>query len=306
MKATFRNRTQMNKATLLFLKNCPPAILLIIPILGIFTTALEVIVNAILAADETQATVANDAGQERLVKKNGVMKMAQSIGRAIMSFAANSGNNDLENLMNSMLKKMEEKADLVFIQRCTTILGAASDNSGALTPYGVTAEVITAYTLLLNNYKQKESTSSVRNKISEQADATETIPRLLKDSGKLLKTQIDPIVYSLPDDQISFKQQYRENRRVLDLGHRYTTFKGAAKIKDSDVILSDVQLEFLNSKGEIFTNATDDTGKYRERLNPDTYKITATHPQMQPFIIEDSKILPGEMKIENLEMVPKP
>jgi hypothetical protein len=306
MKTYFKNRTQSAQTTLAYLLNSPPDVLLRIPILSTFISSLEHIVNSILAADQVQTNVAKGAGPAREAKKKVLLRMAQSIGRAIMSFAATSENVTLENKMKAILLELEEKSDFVFRQRCSSILEQATANAGALTPYGVTSAAILIYTDTLNNYKNNESTVAVRELIIKRANATKAIQDLLSQAFTLMKRQIDPVIYSLPEDQNSYKEKYRESRRVIILGHRYTTFKGLVKVKDQPTVLSNANLEFRNEEGEVFSVKTDLNGKYTERIHPDIYSIYVTCPTFESFLIEGQKILPGEMRIENFELVPKP
>ena len=63
------NRMRMMKAVLAYLKNTPAAILLLLPILTSLTSAMEALVNAMLAAEQTQGTVANGAGATKAASK---------------------------------------------------------------------------------------------------------------------------------------------------------------------------------------------------------------------------------------------
>jgi len=115
--------------------------------------------------------------------------------------------------------------------------------------------------------------------------------------------QIDPLVHSLRGHD-DFVRMYDTNRKVIDLGHRYTQFKGLSVAKGTQTTIMGVEIEFRNANGSVKVT-TDVNGKYRELLNPDVYDMIATHPLYETFTIEGLEIHPGEIKIENLELVPK-
>lgn len=121
-----------------------------------------------------------------------------------------------------------------------------------------------------------------------------------------MKKQIDPAVESIPTttETYAYKFEYKRNREIIDLGHKYTQFKGVSVNNETEMPLSNVELEFIN-KERCIKIKTDNEGKYREVLNPDVYNIIATHPDFESFVIEGVKIQAGEIKVENFVMVPK-
>ena len=113
--------------------------------------------------------------------------------------------------------------------------------------------------------------------------------------------QIDPLVNSLRG-QDEFVHEYNSNRMVIDIGHRFTLFKGQLMAKGTTTLLTGVELEFKNAKGSVKVKANK---MYKELVNPDIYDIIATHPDYEPFLIEGVKIQAGEIKVENIELVAK-
>lgn len=304
MLLTEINRMRMMKAVLAYLKNSPAAILLLLPVLTTLTAAMEVLVNAMLAAESTQGTVANGAGATKADKKLALFNSAASVAKALLSYANSVNDTDLSKLMTDMLKEMDRKADATFIMRCKAIHEKGVANVASLAPYGISAAVLTALDLTITNYSGQEQ--SVRNRIVDKKNATSTIAKLQREVTALLKQQIDPAVYSIPTTTATYdyKQKYKSNRIIIDLGHKFTQFKGVSINKETQGMLSNVELEFKNAKRSVKIS-TDNDGKYREILNPDIYDIIATHPDFEPFMINGVEIQAGEIKVENFEMVPK-
>jgi hypothetical protein len=129
---------------------------------------------------------------------------------------------------------------------------------------------------------------------------------LQREITALLKKQIDPAVESIPTttETYTYKFEYKKNRLIIDLGHKFTQFKGLTLNKETQKLLSNVELEFRNSERSVKIKSDND-GKYREVLNPDVYDIIVTHKDFEPFVIEGVKIQAGEIKVENFELVPK-
>ncbi len=304
MKLSEINRMRMFKAVFAYLKSTPDAILILLPILTSLTTAMEAIVNAMLAAEQTQGTVAVGAGSTKAAKKLVLFNAASSVGKALLSFANSINDTDLAKLMNDMLELLDRKADATFIMRCKTIHEKGVANVGSLAPYGVSDAVLTALNLTISNYEGQEQ--SVRNRVVARANATSAIATLQRELTALLKKQIDPAVDSIPTttETYAYKFEYKKNRLIIDLGHKFTQFKGFTLNKETQANLSNVELEFKNAERSIKIKSDND-GKYREVINPDIYDIIVSHPDFESFTIEGVEIHAGEIKVENFELVPK-
>lgn len=295
---------RMMKATLAYLTATPDGIKVLIPVLSSLTPAMQALMTAMLAAEQVQGTVAVGAGANKADKKDVLFSVAQPTGKAVLSFANSSGDVQLATLMSETLFELDRKADSTFIMRCKAIRDAANANVAELEPYGITPGIVTALSLAITAFENVES--SVRNRIVQRANATTTIAVLQRETTSLLKKEIDPLVASLPDSEegIVYKREYKKNRSIINLGHKYTQFKGVAVNKETKDNLSNVTLEFKNSERTIIIK-TDNDGKYREVLHPDVYDIIATHPNYEPFVINGVEIQAGEIKVENFELVPR-
>lgn len=302
MKMTYQNKYRMYQTVLEYLQD-NAAITGLLTGLGVSITAFAAYVTALasemLKMDAEYKGITVDKAAARMLMEQSTMAIANST----MAYANTVNNGTLYDLVAQTMSKLEKATEQDLINHCQTIHNVALTNVVDLGPWGVTAAVLTAD----NGNIQKfiDLKTKKRQKQTMQATSLKDAIQIFKDTDKLLKRTIDKAIFSLEGSHGSFVKNYKENRKILDLGHTYTTFKGGAKVKDKDVALTNVEIEFLNKKGEIFTVTTDEKGNYRERLDPDTYKITAMHPDMLPFVIDGVKILPGEIKVENMEMVPK-
>jgi hypothetical protein len=92
-----------------------------LPVLTILTDAFEALINAMLAAEQVQETVATGAGATKAQKKKVLFAAASSVGKALLSFANVANNTELIALMTQLLKDLDKRADATFIMRCTAI-----------------------------------------------------------------------------------------------------------------------------------------------------------------------------------------
>jgi hypothetical protein len=292
----------MMQAVLAYLKQSPDRILTELPILSTLITVMEGYLNALAGAVQIQQTVAVGAGANKEAKKRTLVDLALSVGRGIYSFANHTENTELSVLMNDLMKGLPRIADVKLISRCTTIYEKGNEYKDDLGPYGITEAVLNTLNQVINDYKGQGE--DVRLKITERVNAGKNISSLLTSITRLLKREIDPAVYSLPDTEHDYKTEYRNNRIIIDLGHRFTQFKGKAIDKITHEKVAFTEIEFISADRRLTVKA-DESGNYRERLNPDIYDIIARHPNYEPFVINGVKIQAGEIKVENFELIPK-
>ena len=298
----YQNKKRMYDTVLEYLQ-ANPVIVALLAGLGLSVTAFATIITAIASemvkidADYNGITI-NKATARKLLQES-----TSSIGNAIMAYANTINDDELFASVNKVFSALEKLTEQELIDVCKKIHDIGVEQVANLGTWGITDAILASQ---LDNWDAfKALKDKKRQKQTSQSTSQDVAKGLFKQADKLLKRTIDKAVFSLEPTQSTFVINYRKNRKILNLGHKFTTFKGETKIKGSDVVLTNVELEFINSKGELFTNASDYKGQYRERLNPDVYKITAKHPDMLPYVIDGVKILPGELKIENLELVPK-
>jgi hypothetical protein len=302
MKMYYENKKRMYDTVLEYLQ-ANPVIIALLAGLNLSVTAFATIIAAIatemvkINADYNGITL-NKATARQMLEQS-----TSSIGNAIMAYANTIDDNELYVSVDKVFSKLEKLTEQELIDVCKNIHDIGVEQVANLAPWGITIAILDSQKSNWDAYKALKDKK--RQKQTSQSTSQTVAKGLFKQADKLLKRTIDKAIFSLEPSQPTFVENYRKNRKILNLGHHFTTFKGEAKNKKNGVVLSNVELEFLNSKGETFTISTDATGKYRERLDPDTYKITAIHPDMQPFIIEGVQIQPGEIKIENIEMLPK-
>jgi hypothetical protein len=123
----------------------------------------------------------------------------------------------------------------------------------------------------------------------QRKSATSTIAELQREATALLKKQVDPAVGALPGNTVTHDwiTDYKSNRIIINLGHKFTQFKGVTINKDTQEEINGVELEFKNSERSIKITVD---GNYREVINPDIWDIIATKPGFEPFVINGVKI----------------
>lgn len=284
-----------------FLKGTSASILARKPAIGTLTLKLTLLNEKIKEANEVQNSVTGGVWLSKKAEREKLFLNAGGVASNLLSYATATGNIELAGLMKTELKELDKKSDTEFLTRCRVILGKAEDEVANLAPYGITAGTNTDLKNEIEAYEIKSRT--IRNKKSSQKDATIMIANYMKEASKLLMKEIDPVIYSLQGED-SYVNLYRSNREIINLGHTYTQFKGTAVNKETGIELSHAQIDLISKDGELVTE-TDNNGKYRQKLNPDTYTIRVTHPEYELLEMKDVKIQPGEIKVENFELMPK-
>lgn len=295
------NKFRMMGTTGLYLEATPASIITKRPAIATVTVKLADLNNKIKDANDLQESAATGEGKLKSEKHYDLFIDASSIAKGIYAYASSVGNTVLAAQMKKDLKRLDQISDTTFLQRCRSIHDNGVANVASLAPFGVTAPLLTAlksdtdaYEILAND---------LRNKVGIQTSSTKAIKQYMKDATALFTNEIDPIVYSLTDEEL-YVEKFKSARSIIDLGHKFTQFKGTTVNKKTGLELSDVQIEVIGKDGELIVNS-DLEGKYRLRLDPDIYALRATHPNFEPFEIDAVKIQPGEIKVENFEMVPK-
>lgn len=300
MNTRQNNKLKMMQAVSSFAEKTPASIITKRSALLLLAAKLAVMIADIAKAENVQATVAKEGGPNKKVAKASLVMDANSIGRGLFAFAGVTSNAGLQEMIKNALERIDRVADNALVLRCNVIADKATEHIGDLAAYGITSELADSLKVKAVNYAALAE--NFRNDVAIQTTATSNIAKILKEATKFFKEELDPVVYSLIGED-NYVREYRKNREILNLGHRYTQFKGLTVNKATGLELTEVEIEIISKDGELKLKSNDD-GKYRVRLDPDTYTLRATHPNFEPFIIENVKIQAGEIKVENFVMRP--
>ncbi len=239
---------------------------------------------------------------DKHAQRNQMQQLAMIIADRAIGYAGSVNNNELYQTFFQSIRSIARASQSLVITRCQAIAKAAADNLNILQPWNITATEIQAlensialYVALCN--KQTDNATSI-------LIAKREVDSLIAAAKKLLSITIDRGVRSMSSTHPTFAAEYKLARRIINLGHRHTQFKGEAVNKLTNQQISNAEIKFINADKTVET-LTDQNGKYREHLNPDIYNIIVTHPSYEPFMIEGIKIHPGEIKVGNFELVPK-
>ncbi len=262
-----------------------------------YYSILEAINRKLIIINNTTIGITRDKHKARILMQVDALKLADRI----MGYAGSAGNNTLSQSMSQCISKIEKASQSVAISRCNVIKQAANDNLEHLTDWKISIEEINSLNTCITTFS--ELINKQTNLMHAISIAKVEADQLINKAKSLLVSTIDKGVRSFIGTNPTFIAEYKKSRKIMNLGHRHTQFKGITISKETQQHLSNVQIEFRNQSGS-FTIKTDQNGKYREVLSPDIYDMIVTHPDFRPFIIEGIKILPGEIKVENIEMIP--
>ncbi len=227
---------------------------------------------------------------------------AQLIANRVMAWANSVEDNEHYATMSELIGGITVASDSICYTRCMNVANVAEGVLIELVNWKVVLADITDLKAKCAAFNALMITASVVE--AEINTAIKVLDAMLKEGKKLMSQRIDKVVKSMKTDEFSFVAEYFAARRVQNLGHRYTQFKGVAVSGLTQDELRDVEIQFSNGT-ETFIAKTDENGKYVERLNPDVYDIVVSHPQYESFVIEGKRIEPGEIIVENFELKPK-
>ena len=252
--------------------------------------------NKAIERTTTGVTKSKEAARNAMVNK------AQEIGNRAMAYASTDNDRNVYATMSELLKRLTVANDNLCFTRCNNVADVAEKVLPLLINWNVLQSDIDELRACCITFRGLQTTASV---IEGQVNtAIKEANNLFKEGKLLLQRTIDKAVKSLKSTQFAFYTEYFNARRVQNLGHRYTQFKGVAVSGLTKDEIRNVEIQF-RTKTETFVSSTDDQGKYNERLTPDVYDIIVTHPQYESFIIEGMPIQAGEIIVENFELKPK-
>jgi len=145
---------------------------------------------------------------DRAVKvAKGGYAYANSIGDAALS-----GQFDIER------SDLTGARDTVVTDLANTILSAGNANAAALADYNIDATDLTDLGTAISTYDGL--VASTRDVRTAKSTATSNLADLFPTLMGILNDQLDPIMETFKDDNADFYKQYREARKIIDLGRK--------------------------------------------------------------------------------------
>jgi hypothetical protein len=192
-----------------------------------FTAVVNLLIAKIVLIQQTEVkqkrntkgiTGGKKTKQDELIEK--VIEGAS----ALQSFASDSGNEDLYELVNYGQGELENLPDSVLKDRAQLVLDTANTYAADILGEGFDATDITQLQTLITEYEV--AIPAPRTAISNKKTATSTLKTLFSETMELLETNLDKKMIQFKQSHPEFFSDYENNREILDLGTHHTRLGG--------------------------------------------------------------------------------
>jgi hypothetical protein len=222
------------------------------------------------------------------------------IGDAIASYAATVNNNALREAVSLALSKLKKLKEEVFLAQAQNYHDLANDNIAALAPWNILPADVTTLQTMIDTYKT--SVPAPRNKIAQRAAFIQAQNTAEKDITKILKEQMDPVIYQFAASNPDFYNQYVNNRAIVNAATIATKIRGVILNGINDEPLTGVTVSVEGTELSALTNSK---GKFTIKgLTPGTVTIKIIKPGYIDKTIENVLVKLGKSANINTTLAP--
>jgi hypothetical protein len=298
---TKRNEARLNmfKAVQQFLLNnatVTATIAAFAPIFTIFQDTVAEMEDAIAGESAIITGTTMDKASLRLA----LALELKRIGDAIASYAATVNNNALREAVSLSLSKLKKLREELFVAQAQNYYGLADANVAALAPWNILPADITALESMIALYST--AVPSPRNKIAQRTVFNKAQNAAAKDITKILKEQLDPVIYQFSATDPDFYNAYVQNRVIVNAGTIATKIRGIILngITDEPLVGVTVTVE-----GTELSAATDVKGRFTIKgITPGMYNVKLLKIGYIAKTVEDILVKLGKSANINTSLPP--
>jgi hypothetical protein len=267
---TKRNEARLNmfRAVLQFLLNnaaITATIAAFTPIFAAFQAKLTAMEEAVAG----EAAIITGTTADKASLRLSLALELKRIGDAITSYAATVNNNALREAVSLSLSALKKLKEEVFIAQAQNYHDLANDNIAALAPWNILPADVSALQAVIDSYST--AVPAPRNKIAQRAAFIQAQNAAEKDITKLLKEQMDPVIYQFAASDPDFYNQYVNNRAIVNAATIATKIRGTILNGLTDEPLAGAT---VSVEGTLLTAVTDSKGKFTIKgITPGTYNV---------------------------------
>ena len=225
-------------------------------------------------------------------KKNKKLQLIDKLlvaAGGIMSFANDTDDNELFELVNFTKSELEHIGDTLLLDRATLVLATGNTHAADILPKGVTAVILGDLQTLITEYETL--VVGPRDLIVDKKTATEQLVVLFSDTDDLLKNNLDRLMMQFKATNDEFFRKYFNGREIIDLGTQHTRLGGV--ITDSEgnplegvvVTVASADLEEVSDAEGIYLF---------KPFIPGDFTITVEKPGFVTQTFEDVHVSPGQ------------
>lgn len=156
-------------------------------------------------------------------KKNKKLELIEKmlvVAGGIMSFAQDTADNELFELVNFRPSELEHIGDSLLVDRANLILVTGNTHAANILPKGITAVILGELQTLITEYETL--VVGPRDLIVDKKTATEQLVVLFSDTDDLLKNNLDRLMMQFKTTNDDFFRKYFNGREIIDLGTQHT------------------------------------------------------------------------------------
>jgi len=189
-------------------------------------------------------------------KQNELIEKMIEGASAIQSFASDTKNEDLYELVNYGEGELENMADSLLKDRGQLILDTVNAHAADLVGEGFDGADILELQTLVNDYEA--ALPAPKNAISNKKTATSFLKTLFTEVTDLLEKNLDKKMVQFKKSHPEFYSDYINNREIIDLGTRHTRLGGTITDSNGNPLYDVI----ITAEGADLTETTDTEGEY--------------------------------------------
>ena len=150
--------------------------------------------------------------------RNNAVEKGLVIANAIFIHASENGNNKLADRVSYNLSDFTRGRDTIIIDRLQVIKEAAQLYAAELDYFGVSQDDVDEFAALT-----EQLTSIVENPrqaITNRSRATKQLSEYILKADTMIKNRLDRLINQFKSNSPDFWQQFKNARKIIDLGHR--------------------------------------------------------------------------------------
>jgi len=136
----------------------------------------------------------------------------------ISAYASVIGNNKLRDRVFYSYSKLIRSRDTFVLDRLNIIYNAAVEHLPEMADYDLTQEHVDELAVLISNYRK--AVEDPRQAITNRSRATQELAELFAQADRILKERMDTLLEHFKSLSSEFYKQYKNARKIVDLGHR--------------------------------------------------------------------------------------
>ena len=202
-----------------------------IPALSNAFAKLKSIRNTIREVMDVQQLVITGYTTLKNNLKNACFKQTLKIGKALAYYGYNNADFILSESMSFSKRTSIKHKDEEVLSLARMVYQKAIELGSLLADYGISEEDVTYLSQTINDFDEKFT--EPKNAKSAKTISTQKLAILIAEAMKLLKNEIDPMIWVAADDGSDFKAAYK-NARKIERIHK-TTKKVIAPLAESTI-----------------------------------------------------------------------